>query len=241
MTSAAVLALFDDDATPEVLARRELYIEDTARGSGISGRERSGGIIVHKPAAAVLLPSDLPALSWRRPDFATLRHVLVRFGFMLDRLPTGHSYESSTLSIRLDQEEAVVLAQHPSLVTTESATVDTTTTEMSAALERFAKLGAQRTRVVQTTRRTILPLITPENRGADGFGWHYQAQDGTPLLPQPETVQALIELPREVTELSGAISGETLVSFHRYGVLTKSRAIPLAPTVRFQLPLGPAH
>jgi hypothetical protein len=241
VTRAEVFALFDDGAPLEVLAHRGLYIEGTVRGGGTSGRERSGGIIVHKPAAAVLLPSDLPPLSWREPDFPSLRHVLVRFGFMLDRLPAGHGYESATLSISLDQPDAVVLAQHPSLVTTESETSGTRTTELSAMLNRFAKLGVQQTRVVQTTRRTTLPLITPENRGADGFGWHYQAQDGAPLLPHPETVRALIELPREVSELTGAISGEALVTFHRYGVFTRSLAAPLAPAVRFRLPLGLAH
>lgn len=111
MTSAGLLALFDDGATPEVLARCELYVEDTACGTGTSGRERTRGIIVHKPAAAVFLPSDLAPLSWRRPDFGTLRHVLIRFGFMLDRLPARHSYESATLAISLDQPDAVVLAQ----------------------------------------------------------------------------------------------------------------------------------
>lgn len=40
---------------------------------------------------------------------------------------------------------------------TESETSGTRTTELSAVLDSFAKLGAQQTRVVQTTRRAIAP------------------------------------------------------------------------------------
>lgn len=240
MTDAGVLLIFDEDATPAVLARREFFVPAPGRDGGLTGRELAGGIILHKPAAAVLVPSDFPPLSRRRPDFSDLRHVLVRFGFMLDRLPPRHSYESATLTVTLDHPDAVVLAQRPPLVTTESATSDSSTTELSAALDGLARLGAQRTKTTQRTRTTIRPVITPENRGPAGFGWHYQAQDDVPLLPQPESARAVIELPREATELTGALSAVAVVSFRRYGVFTKSQTIPMAPAVPFRLPLGPA-
>ena len=120
MTTAEVLALFDDDPQPSVLTRQSLYVPGESRGGKAAGREREGGIIVHRPTVAILLPSDFPPLSHRRPDFADLRHVLVRFGFMVDRLAPRRSYVSATITITLDHPDAVVRAQRPSLVTVDS-------------------------------------------------------------------------------------------------------------------------
>jgi hypothetical protein len=240
VTSAEVLALFDEDSEPGTLARRLFYVEGPSRDGTTSGREQAGGVIVHKPKAALLLPSDFPPLSRRRPDFPGLRHVLVRFGFMLDRLPPRHAYESATITITLDDPDAEVLAQRPSLVTTETEWSDSTTTEVSAALDSLAKIGAQRTRVTERGHRTSLPLVTAENRGPAGFGWHYQAQDGAPLHPQLESARAVIELPRAAVELAGAIEAEAAVAFPRYGVITRSKAAPETAAARFLLPLGSA-
>lgn len=240
MTSADVLAIFDEDGEPVILARRRYYLPSPNRDGTDGGRVHAGGIVIHQPVVAILLPEDFPPLSRRRPDFAGLRHVLVRFSFMLDRLPPRHAYDSATVTVVLDHPGAVVLAQRPSLVTTESESSGSTTTEMSAALEGLARLGAQRTKTVQTTRRTSLPLITAENRGPGGFGWHYQAQDGAPLLSHVESSRALIELPKGLTELSGTINSEAIVSFFRYGVFTRSKAMSPPPPVQFRLSLGTA-
>jgi hypothetical protein len=91
-----------------------------------------------------------------------------------------------------------------------------------------------------THRISQLPVITAENRGPAGFGWHYQAQDGAPLLPRVESATAVIELPRVVTELGGSLNSEAVIAVPRYGVLTKSRAVPAMPPVPFRLPLGSA-
>jgi hypothetical protein len=166
--------------------------------------------------------------------------VLVRFGFMLDRLPPRHAYQSATITITLDDPDAEVLAQRPALVTADSEWSDSTTTEVSAALDRLAKIGAQRTRVTERGHRTSLPVVTAENRGPAGFGWHYQAQDGAPLHPQLESARAVIELPRGAVELAGTIAAEAMVTFPRYGVITRSRAAPETAAARFALPLGTA-
>jgi hypothetical protein len=241
VTSAEVLALFDEDAHTATLARCHFYVPAPSRDGSTAGRERVGGIILHKPVAAVLLPSDFPPLSRRRPDFPGLRHVLVRFSFMLDRLPSRHAYESATVTVTLDHPDAVVLAQRPSRVTADTESSDSTTIQYSAALNGLARLGAQRTRVREMTHRiSQLPVITAENRGPAGFGWHYQAQDGAPLLPRVESATAVIELPRVVTELGGSLNSEAVIAVPRYGVLTKSRAVPAMPPVPFRLPLGSA-
>jgi hypothetical protein len=240
VTSTEVLALFDEDAEPVVLARHFLYVPGESRGSAGAGREQVGGVILHKPVAAVLLPSDFPPLSRRRPDFPRLRHILVRFGFMLDRLPPRHTYESATVTITLDDRDATVLAQRPSLVTAEPESSDSITTELSAALDGVAQLGARRTKATATRRTTRLPLITAENRGQAGFGWHYEAQEDAPLLPQVKSARAVIELPKDATEMRGRISAEAMISCTRYGVFTKSKAAPDASPVPFLLPLGDA-
>lgn len=239
MTSAEVLALFEEEAQPTVLARSSLYIPAPSRGGATTGREQVGRVILHKPRVAVLLPSDFPPLSRRRPDFSGLRHVLVGFSFMLDRLPPRHSYESATVTVILDHPDAVVLAQRPSWVTADTQSSDSTTTEFSAALNGLARLGAQRTSVRETTHpASQLPVITAENRGPAGFGWHYQAQNGVPLFARVESTKAVIELPRAVGELTGSLSAEAVIAAPRYGVLMKSTAVPAAPPVQFRLPLG---
>jgi hypothetical protein len=241
VTSTEVLALFDAEVQPTVLARCYLYVPGASRDGGAESREQIGGVILHKPVAAVLLPSDFPPLSRRRPDFSGLRHVLVRFSFMLNRLPPRHIYESATLTVTLDHPDAIVMAQRPSWVTTDTESSDSTTTQFSVALDGLARLGAQRTAVSETALRVSqLPVITAENRGQDGFGWHYQVQEGVPLLPRLEYATAVIELPREVRELTGALSSEAVISVPRYGVFTTSRATPAKPPVPFRLSLGAA-
>src|SRR5215471_7644725 len=63
--SVDVLALFDEEAEPAVLARCSFYVPAPSRDGTSAGREQAGGVILHKPVAAVLLPSDLLPLSRR--------------------------------------------------------------------------------------------------------------------------------------------------------------------------------
>ncbi len=235
VTARAVLALFGEQEQPDVLARSYFFIPAPSRDGG-TGLTRAGGAFIHQPTAAILLPSDFPVLSRRRPGFTDLRHVLVRFSFMLDRLPPRHSYLSATLLITLDQPTAVVRAQRPAWVTADAEPADSAAAELSAALDSLAQLGGTST----THRAGRLPVITAENRGRAGFGWHYQAQEGAPLLPRVEFAVAVIELPREVCELSGQLSSEAVVAVPRLGVLAAARAAPAELPVPFRLPLGPA-
>jgi hypothetical protein len=238
VTTPAVLALFDEKDPPDVLARSYFFVPAPNRGGG-TGRTRVGGVFLHQPTVAILLPSDFPPLSRRRPGFADLRHVLVRFSFMLDRLPSRHAYRSATLVIALDHPAAIVRAQRPTRVTADAESTDSVTTEFSAALDGLARIGAERTKVKTATYRTgRLPVITAENRGQNGFGWHYEAQEGAPLLPRIEFTLAVIELPREATELSGRLVCEAVVDAPRLGILTTARAAPAEPPVPFRLPLG---
>ncbi len=111
---------------------------------------RKGGVYLHEPTAALLLPSDFPPLARRRPDFARLRHVLVRLSFMLSPLPARHAYESARLIVTLDDPAAVVRAQRPEWVTAGTQSVDSVTTEFSAALTGLVQVGADRKRVSET-------------------------------------------------------------------------------------------
>jgi hypothetical protein len=240
VTRPELLTLFDEDDQPRVLTRRYFYIPAPSRDGTVSARTQAGGVFVHEPTAAVLLPSDLPLLSQRRPDFASLWHVLVRFSFMLGRLPLKHAYVSATFTVTLDHPDAVVRLQRPLWgVPDEPESTDTVTTQFSAAVDSLAKLGAQRTRVKGTTwHGGQLPVVTAEKRDRGDFGWRYEARDGAPLVPRIEYALALIELPRGVTELSGHLNAEAMIEVPRLGVLRALRAVPGAPPVPFRLPLG---
>lgn len=224
---------------PSVLARRYFLVEAESRGGG-PGMVRAGGVYLHDPTVAILLPSDFPPLARRRPGFAGLRHVLVRLSFMLDRLPPRHSYESARLIVTLDEPTAVVRAQRPDLVTTEAQAGESSTNEFSMALSGLVRVGADRTRTSETKYRAQQPVIMAENRGKAGFGWAYQAQDGAPLLPRVQFALAVVEMAGSVVELSGTLSAEAVLTRPRLGVLTSTRAVPAEPPVPFCLPFDDA-
>jgi hypothetical protein len=226
-------------AAPEVLGRRWFLVE-AANRDGSPGMVAKGGVFLHEPTAALLLPSDFPPLARRRPGFASLRHVLVRFSFMLDRLPPRHAYQSARLIVTLDDPSAVVRAQRPAWVTADVESLDSVTTEFTAALSGLVRLGADRKRVTGTRYRAAPPVVTAENRGKAGFGWSYQAQDGAPLLPRVEFTLAVVEMPVSAGELSGSLGAEAVISGPRFGVLNSARAMPSEPPVPFRLDLGGA-
>jgi hypothetical protein len=236
VTTPAVRALLDGQARPDVLARVHFFVPAADRG-GRTGLARAGGVFLHQPTAAILFPSDFPPLSRRRPDFAGLRHVLVRFSFMLDRLPPRHTYQSASLLITLDHPDASVRAQRPAWVTAGSEPADGISMEFSAALDGLARRGTREMKLIGAERP---PVITAENRGRIGFGWHYQAQKGIPLLPRIEFTLAVIELPRAVAELTGLLNSEAVIAAPRLGLVTAARAAPAQPPVPFRLPLGSA-
>ena len=242
MTRPELLAVFDEEDQPHVLARRYFYVPAPSRDGTSGARTQAGGVFLHEPTVALLLPSDLPLLSQRRPDFASLRHVLARFSFMLGRLPLKHTYASATFTVTLDHLDAVVRLQRPAWeVPEDSEATDTVTTQLSAAVDSLAKLGAQRTRVKGTTRHGgQLPVVTAEKRGRGDFGWRYEARDGTPLVPRIEYALAWVELPQNVTELSGHLTAEAMIEVPRFGALRSLRAVPAAPPMPFRLPIGAA-
>lgn len=240
MTRPELLAVFNEDDEPHVLARQYFYVPAPTRGVEGIARAQAGCVYLHEPTVAVLLPSDLPPLSRRRPDFARLRHVLARFSFMLGQLPPKHAYVSATFTVTLAHPGAVVRLQRPVWEVQEGAeSTDTVTTQLSAAVDSLAKLGAQRTRVHGATRRmSQLPVITAEKRSGGDFGWRYEARAGSPLFPRIEYTLGLIELPREVTELGGQLSAAAIIEVPRWGALRALRAMPDAPPVPFRIPLG---
>jgi hypothetical protein len=185
VTRPELLAIFDEDERPRVLAQRYLYVPAPSRDGTSGARVMTACIYLHEPTAAVMLPSELPLLSQRRPDIAGLRHVLVRFSFMASRLAPGQSYMSITFSVTCANRDAVVRLQRPAWELTEdSETTDTVTTQLAAAVDSLAQVGAKRTRVMGTTRHSgQLPVITAEKRDRGDFGWRYEARDGAPLVP----------------------------------------------------------
>ncbi len=235
MITPAVQALLGEQERADVLARVPFFVPAADRDGG-TGRARAGGVFLHQPTAAILFPTDFPPLSRRRPGFADLRHVLVRFSFMLDRLPPRHVYQSASLMITLDHPDAVARTQRPDWVTARSEPTDAGTAEFAAALDGLIRRGTR----TRPSGARHPPVIAAENRGRSGFGWHYQAQEGMPLLPRVEFALAVIELPGAVSELTGLLSGEAVVAAPRLGVIRVARAAPAQPAEPFRLALGPA-
>ena len=158
---------------------------------------------------------------------------------MPSQLPPRHSYTSITFTVTLAHPDADVRLQRPAWETVEdSDSTDTVTTQLSAAVDSLAKLGAQRTTVKGTTRHGgLLPVVTAEKRGRGDFGWRYEAREAAPLAPKIEYTLAWIELPRDATELGGHLSAEAVIEIPRFGVLRTLNALPTA-AVPFRLVLG---
>jgi hypothetical protein len=240
VTRPELQAVFDEDDAPHVLARRYFYVPAPSRDGTSGARSQAGCVFLHEPTVAVLLPSDLPLLSHRRPDFGNLRHVLVRFSFMLGRLPLKHAYASATFTVTLDHPNAVVRLQRPAWgLPEDSESTESVTTELSAAVDSLAKLGARRTWFRGTTRHgSGLPMVIAEKRSRGDFGWRYEARDNAPLVPRIEYLLAWIELPCELTELNGHLSADAEIEVPRFGVLRTLQAMPGAPATPFRLALG---
>jgi hypothetical protein len=241
VTRPELLALFGEDEEPEVLARQYLYVPASSRDGGSSAREQAGCVFLHDPKVALLFPSDMSPLAHRRPDFGSLRHVAAGFSFMLGRLPDRYAYTSATFTVNLDHPDAVVRQQRPAFETTaDSEFTDTVTTQLSAAVDSLAKLGAERTRVTgSTTRGGQLPVVTPEKRGRGDFGWHYEARAEVPLVSRILEMLAVIELPREVTELSGVLSAEAMIELPGFGGLRTRHRAEGAQPMPFRCALRP--
>src|SRR5450755_1317190 len=82
MVNSTVVALLAEPAEQYIVVRQYFYIDAPARNGSVV-RTQAGGVFLHEPTAAILLPSDFPPLSRRRPESASLRPARFRFSFML--------------------------------------------------------------------------------------------------------------------------------------------------------------
>ncbi|MEZ0094083.1 hypothetical protein [Streptacidiphilus sp. EB129] len=230
----------EDDDLPDGLIRLDLMdeVEAEDRSDGDSRFVRAAGIGYLTPVLSTVPPDDFPPLTRRRPGFDRLRHVIVRFAFMVEDLAPRYGYDWARLVVLLDTPDAVVRAQRPMWTTVDSESEQTRTTEFSSTLDGLLAVRAAQTRSVSTKRPEQRPIVTAENRGADGFGWKYLAQPGAPLRPRLEHTDALIELPCSASELLLRLDSEAQLRVRRYGVFETTRAAAQQPQRRFVLPLG---
>jgi len=82
------------------------------------------------------------------------------------------------------------------------------------------------------------PAATAVDLGADGFGWTFEAQEGSPLLARRQIALVLLELPEEVTELAGLFDAEALVSRRLLGTFTLRRSAPIDSAAPFLVSLA---
>jgi hypothetical protein len=247
--SAALAAIFEDadraGDEPQcsyAFGGLVLQVEEPDRAGNPSRFVRAASVRFQEPVAAVVPPEILPPFTRLRPDLPRLRHVAVQVGFMLEEPSPGHSYVSVRLVVRLDTPGVAVRALQPVWSTVSSASENTMTTEFSSGVAGPVHVGLTRTRAGSTRSESVQrPVVAGEDRGQDGFGWKYQAQEGAPLLaPRCEAPRALLELPRQVRELRGTLDFEAFTRVKRCGKFEAVRATPEQPPVPFTLDLGDA-
>jgi hypothetical protein len=81
------------------------------------------------------------------------------------------------------------------------------------------------------------PAVTAVDQGAEGFGWTYQAQDGTPLTSRREITLAMLECARETTRLAGLLDAEAQIDRFLLGTAKRRPAAPKNSAVPFQVSL----
>jgi hypothetical protein len=218
------------------LADREFYVEEKLLGKRESRFVREGGVRLVRVDSYDVTVDDLEPLAGRRVGIDDVRLVLLKFAFMIHRLPTSRMYSSVSVQITL-RPAAPALMLRPRLETTDVDTEHTFTSQFAPSVARLLQLHIAQTRARTVHRRESLPVATAVNDGLEGFGWTFEAHDGAPLHPHLEFTVAMLELPLAATSLDGLFDAEAMISRRVLDTFTPRRAAPLNSAEEFSVNL----
>ncbi|WP_152627401.1 hypothetical protein [Streptacidiphilus melanogenes] len=223
----------DPDGAP--LAERTFYIDPEARG--VRSRFVTAGGVQFNRAVPYRVPvEDLEPMARRRENLDHVRLELLKFHFTIRELPRGSSYETVRIRITLDPPHPLMQLR-PRSDTAQTQQTRSFSQDVEPLLLKLLQLNLKYTSTTSVNVTESKPVVTALDLNAEGFGWTYQAQNGTPLSPGLRQTVAVLELGTDTDEISGVFDAEATVSRRLLGLVRHSSTVPVQPPVPFRIKL----
>jgi hypothetical protein len=178
---------------------------------------------------------DLPAFLRERGRAIGTRFYGVVFAFDLERT-AGLRYLSARFEVRLSDQRAVAVQIH--------ADGDALGILFGAGGTEAASPTAARAVLASVERPGWLPRLASyagharariTGTQSHAFSWSYEVRRGETLIPEALAMHALVEVPEDVTELSGSLAVD--VTLARAGWRGRSQPATLRKAIGFREPL----
>ena len=121
------------------------------------------------------------------------------------------AYETVRIRITLDPPHPLMQLR-PRNDTTRSQRTSSFSKDVQPTLTKLIRLDLKYSSTTSVDVTESRPVVTALDLGADGFGWTYQAQNGSPMSPGIRQTIAVLELAQDVDGISGAFDAEAVVS-----------------------------
>jgi hypothetical protein len=217
------------------LAEQTFYFDPEARGDR-SRFVAAGGVRFNRAVPYRVRIEDLEPMSRRREAVDSLRLELVKFTFTVLELPQGSTYETVRIRITLDPPHPLMQLR-PRNDTAQSQRTSSFSKEVQPLLSKLMQLDLRFSSTTSVDVTESRPVVTALDLGAEGFGWTYQAQNGSPMSPGIRQTIAVLELPENVGGISGAFDAEAVVTRRLLGLVSQRSTVPVQPPALFHIRL----
>jgi hypothetical protein len=217
------------------LAEQSFYFDPEARGDR-SRFVAAGGVRFNRAVPYRLRIEDLEPMSRRREAVDSVRLELVKFTFTVLELPQGSTYETVRIRITLDPPHPLMQLR-PRNDTTQSQRTSSFSKDVRPLLSKLMQLDLRYASTTSVDVTESRPVVTALDLGAEGFGWTYQAQNGSPMSPGIRQTIAVLELAKDVGGISGAFDAEAVVTRRLLGLVGQRSTVPVQPPAVFHVGL----
>jgi len=195
-----------------------------------------GGVQFNRAVPYRVRVEDLEPMARRREAVSELRLKLVKFTFTVLELPSGSKYETVRIRITLDPSYPLMQLR-PRNDTAQSQRTSSFSKDVQPLLLKLLQLDLKYTATTSVDVTESQPVVTALDLGAEGFGWTYQAQNGSPMSPGMRQTIAVLELPENVDEISGVFDTEAIVTRRLLGLVDQRTIVPVQPPASFRIKL----
>ncbi|HEX3957483.1 MAG TPA: hypothetical protein VHZ03_12770 [Trebonia sp.] len=217
------------------LAEHAFFFDPEARGDR-SRFVAVGGVRLNRALPYRLRIEDLEPMARRRAGVDSFRLELVKFAFTVLELPRGSTYETVRIRILLDPPHPLMQLR-PRNDTTEARRTSSFSRELQPLLSKLMQLDLKFTSTSSVDLTESRPVVTALDLGAEGFGWTYQAQNGSPMSPGVRQTIAVLELPKDADVITGTFDSEAVVTRRLLGLVDQRSTVPVQPPASFHIGL----
>jgi hypothetical protein len=217
------------------LAEQTFFFDSEVRGDK-SRFVDAGGVRFNQAVPYRVRIEDLEPMARRREAVDSLRLELVKFTFTILELPQGSAYETVRIRITLDPPYPLMLLR-PRNDTAQARRTSSFSKELQPLLSKLIQLDLKYTSATTVDVTESRPVVTALDLNADGFGWTYQAQNGTPMSPGIRQTIAILELSEDVGGISGTFDAEAVITRRLLGLVGRRSTVPVQPPALFRIRL----